>query len=91
MRFIVLGACRSQGGVVAGVGRGRGPPRPIEDVAEYQFAFPTFTEGVGQAARVRQLAQVVPILLKVPDVLVRGDPHDDELAARGTLTFAVER
>jgi dihydrolipoamide dehydrogenase len=30
---------------------------PIEEVAEFQFAFPTFTEGVGQAARqlVREL------------------------------------
>jgi dihydrolipoamide dehydrogenase len=30
---------------------------PIEDLAELQFAFPTFTEGVSQAAKklVRQL------------------------------------
>jgi pyruvate/2-oxoglutarate dehydrogenase complex dihydrolipoamide dehydrogenase (E3) component len=49
---------------------------PIEDVAELQFAFPTFTEGVGQAAQmivnqlgVRPVTQLWSSLSSTPSVL----------------------
>jgi pyruvate/2-oxoglutarate dehydrogenase complex dihydrolipoamide dehydrogenase (E3) component len=49
---------------------------PVEDVAELQFAFPTFTEGVGQAAQmivnqlgVRPVTQLWSSLSSTPSVL----------------------